>query len=152
MNTNAMIFNKFIVRLSAVALVLAAAAPALAGGPYNPPDPTGQPPFTTITNCPAADQAACLYADELIDILNGDISSDTSIIKGKAGNYPLCYKNYNTAMMYQAQLFEGDYKRLKAKGDKNAAIDAAKLHMNTGIVLRTHLASCLAERQPQQNF
>jgi hypothetical protein len=143
------ILHPFFVRASAFALFMASASPVIAGGPTDPPPPTSPPPFAQIKDCPPGDEAACAYAAELIDIENGEIENESKGL-GKAGNYALCYTNYNMAQMYQAQRWKANYLALKAKGDKNAEIDAAQSLINTGRVILNHLQSCLALRAPRR--
>jgi hypothetical protein len=112
---------------------------------------------TTIPGCsgPNLDpttQANCTFARELLDAYNGKVESDTSNIKGKGGNYELCYKNYNSAMASEARIWDADEKQLVKQGDKTAELDAAKKVRSTMMVITTHLQSCLAQRTPRQSF
>lgn len=125
--------------ISALAFAAVVSTPtALADGP--------------LPGCPGTTSAAqeqCIVAQELLDIYNGEQLSDTSNQSGsKTNSYQYCYTTRNSEMHLLAKDFGVLYKKLKAKGDPNAALDAAKPSMTTEANILSAFARCISRPLP----
>lgn len=126
--------------ISALAFAAVVSTPtALADGP--------------LPGCPGTTSAAqeqCTVAQELLDIYNGEQLSDTSNQSGdkKTNSYQYCYTTRNSEMQLLAKDFEVLYKKLKAKGDPNAALDAVKPLMTREANILSAFTRCISRPLP----
>jgi hypothetical protein len=94
----------------------------------SPPTALAQAPLPGCPGTTSAAQEQCIVAQELLDIANGVQMNDTSNqpAGGKTNSYQYCVNTRNSELQMLAKDWESAYKALKAKGDPNAALDAAK--------------------------
>lgn len=103
-----------------------------------------------LPGCPGTTSAAqeqCIVAQELLDIYNGEQMSDTSA-GSKTNSYQYCYTTRNSEMQMLAKDWEILYKKLQAKGDANAALDAAKPSMTREANILSAFERCISRPLP----
>jgi hypothetical protein len=123
------------------ALVFAAAV--------SPPTALADGPLPGCPGTTSAAQEQCIVAQELLDIYNGEQLSDTSNQVGsKTNSYQYCYTTRNGEMQILAKDWEILYKNLKAKGDANAALDAAKPSMTREANILSAFERCISRPLP----
>jgi hypothetical protein len=105
-----------------------------------------------LPGCPGTTSAAqeqCTVAQELLDIYNGEQLADTSDQFGsKTNTYQYCYTTRNSELMMLAKDWEVLYKKLQAKGDPNAAVDAAKPSMTREANILSAFERCISRPLP----
>jgi len=103
-----------------------------------------------IPGCPGQDATTkenCNVAEELLNIYNGNVQTDTSLpqpLGGPDGSHKRCYDNFNESMHVIAMQFQQTYKKLKAKGDKYAYRDAAAKYVAPSRGAHQTFSRCMA--------
>lgn len=111
----------------------------------NTPAALAQGPLPGCPGTTSAAQEQCIVAQELLDIYNGEQLSDTSNQSGsKTNSYQYCYTTRNSELQLLAKNWEVLYKKLKAKGDPNAALDAAKPLMTREANILSAFSRCIS--------
>lgn len=114
--------------------------------------PIGLAAGSPLPGCPGSTSAAqeqCTVAQELLDIYNGEQLADTSDQFGsKTNTYQYCYTTRNSELQMLAKGWEVLYKKLQAKGDANAAVDAAKPSMTREANILSAFERCISRPLP----
>jgi hypothetical protein len=115
----------------------------------SPPTALADGPLPGCPGTTSAAQEQCIVAQELLDIYNGEQLNDTSNQVGsKTNSYQYCYTTRNSEMQILAKDWEILYKNLKAKGDANAALDAAKPSMTREANILSAFERCISRPLP----
>jgi len=110
----------------------------------NTPAALAQGPLPGCPGTTSAAQEQCIVAQELLDIYNGVQMSDTSQSGHKEDSNQYCYTTRNSELQLLAKDWEVLYKKLKAKGDPNAALDAVKPSMTREANILSAFSRCIS--------